>query len=145
MSNLKFRHFAGGCDYKNMNVAVYNDTSDTDLRVMIAESSGDELCRKTIMADEYAELREQWSNDGKLSEDDVRITVAALEWVGAFDERSGYLGNKNAHKNESDKASSFIHARCLPGDKARWVKAAQANNKKLTEWIIETLNQAVNS
>lgn len=57
----------------------------------------------------------------------------------------GYHGNKNASKDEADKASSFIHARCLPSDKARWVKAAQSKNKKLTEWITETLNQAVNS
>jgi hypothetical protein len=54
-----------------------------------------------------------------------------------------YKGNKNAAKSEDDKAASFIHARCKSGDKAAWVKAAQAENLKLTEWIVKTLNGAV--
>lgn len=51
------------------------------------------------------------------------------------------IGNKNAVKD--DGATSFIHARCIPQDKATWVKAAQAENLKLTEWIVKTLNSAV--
>lgn len=55
--------------------------------------------------------------------------------------KSGYTGNKNAVKDEFEKASSYIHARCLPGDKAVWVKSAKAEGLKLTEWIINALNE----
>jgi uncharacterized protein (DUF1778 family) len=50
-------------------------------------------------------------------------------------------GNTNAQRGES-AATSFIHARCMPGDKAVWVRAAQAEHLKLTEWIVKTLNSA---
>ena len=52
-------------------------------------------------------------------------------------------GNQNALKDECDKASSHVHARCKPSDKAMWVKQAQKNNLKLTEWIIITLNEKI--
>jgi len=57
--------------------------------------------------------------------------------------KNNYIGNKNAAKSEDDKSASFLHARCKPGDKAAWVKAAQSENLKLTEWIVKTLNSAV--
>jgi predicted HicB family RNase H-like nuclease len=50
-------------------------------------------------------------------------------------------GNQNARKNAADGSSSTIVARCKPGDKAAWVKAAQANGVKLTEWIVSALNE----
>jgi hypothetical protein len=139
-SNLKFRHFAGDAHYKAMNVAVYGDDNDPDRRILIAEKSGDPLRKTDITKSEYAELRDQWTDNGRIPDNDVRVTVSALEWIGAF-EKSGYTGNQNASKDEAEKASSFIHARCLPADKARWVKAAQANGVKLTEWIVSALNE----
>ncbi len=50
----------------------------------------------------------------------------------------GNKGNKNAIKDDS--ATSYIHARCKPSDKAMWVKCAQAEGLRLTEWIVKTLN-----
>jgi predicted HicB family RNase H-like nuclease len=50
-------------------------------------------------------------------------------------------GNQNAAKPDTEKLSSTIVARCKPGDKAAWVKAAQANGVKLTEWIVSALNE----
>lgn len=51
-------------------------------------------------------------------------------------------GNTNA-KRGTESATSYIHARCTPTDKAGWVKAAQSENLKLTEWIVKSLNNAV--
>ena len=51
-------------------------------------------------------------------------------------------GNQNAAKADTDKAASFIHARCTPADKAGWVHAAQRDGLKLTEWIVKILNTA---
>jgi uncharacterized protein (DUF1778 family) len=51
----------------------------------------------------------------------------------------GMTGKRNAAKDDSS-ATSFIHARCKPQDKAIWVRAAQAEGLKLTEWIVQRLN-----
>lgn len=51
-------------------------------------------------------------------------------------------GNTNAQRG-TEAATSYIHARCTPQDKAEWVRAAQAEKLKLTEWIVKTLNSAV--
>lgn len=59
---------------------------------------------------------------------------------GASFEPHWYNGNKNAAKD--DGATSFIHARCKPSDKAKWVKASQSEGLKLTEWIVKSLNSA---
>lgn len=48
-------------------------------------------------------------------------------------------GNKNSQKS-GDPATSYIHARCTPGDKAKWTLAAKADGVKLTEWITKKLN-----
>ena len=50
--------------------------------------------------------------------------------------------NTNAQRG-TEAATSYIHARCTPQDKAGWVKSAQAENLKLTEWIVKTLNSMV--
>lgn len=51
-------------------------------------------------------------------------------------------GNKNAAKNPEDKSSAYLHIRCMPDDKNKWTKAAQADDLKLSEWIVATLNKA---
>lgn len=51
-------------------------------------------------------------------------------------------GNSNAQKKDSEKALSYIHARVKASDKAQWVKNAQNEGLKLTEWITKTLNNA---
>ena len=48
-------------------------------------------------------------------------------------------GSKNAQKGDA-VASSFLHVRVTPRDKAGWVKAAQASGLKLAEWVVKTLN-----
>ena len=50
--------------------------------------------------------------------------------------------NKNAVKDEADVASSFLHVRVVPRDKAAWVRAAKRRKQKLAEWTTETLNRA---
>lgn len=49
----------------------------------------------------------------------------------------GQKGNQNAVKDEG-KATSHLHIRVTPEQKAAWVKAAAG--KKLSGWVIETLN-----
>jgi predicted HicB family RNase H-like nuclease len=50
--------------------------------------------------------------------------------------------NQNAVKDVADKATSFLHVRAVPRDKAGWVKAAKRSRRKLAEWVTETLNSA---
>ena len=50
--------------------------------------------------------------------------------------------NQNAAKEDAQRASSFLHARVVPGDKAAWVKAAKREGKKLAAWVVDTLNSA---
>jgi predicted HicB family RNase H-like nuclease len=50
--------------------------------------------------------------------------------------------NQNAAKGEADKATSFLHVRAVPRDKAGWVKAAKRSSKNLAEWVTATLNSA---
>lgn len=50
--------------------------------------------------------------------------------------------NQNAVKDESERASSFLHVRAVPHEKAGWVKAAKRRKKKLAEWVTATLNTA---
>ncbi len=49
--------------------------------------------------------------------------------------------NQNAVKDDRDKALSTVQFRCKREDKARWVKQAQKEGMKLSEWIISKLNQ----
>jgi len=57
-------------------------------------------------------------------------------------QQHGNTGKRNAAKPDNDRASSYIHARCKPSDKAAWVKAAKSRGMKLTDWIVTTLNAA---
>ena len=50
-------------------------------------------------------------------------------------------GNKFNQKGD-DPATSFLHARVTPRQKAGWVRAAQRENMKLTEWVIRELDRA---
>ena len=49
--------------------------------------------------------------------------------------------NQNALKDDDQKASSFLHIRAHPRDKAAWVKAAKRQQQKLAAWVTETLNR----
>ena len=82
-----------------------------------------------------------------------KAVACAIQWCRDSDGQLGYWGpngaivqphffngNRNAAKDDADKALSYIHARCRPEDKVRWVKAAQAKKLKLTEWIVLQLN-----
>ena len=51
-------------------------------------------------------------------------------------------GNTNAQIGE-EPSTSFIHARFTPTDKANWVRAAQSEGLKLTEWIVKHLNKSI--
>lgn len=52
------------------------------------------------------------------------------------------LNNQNAVKDEAELASSFLHIRAVPRDKAGWVKAAKRSRMKLAAWVTATLNEA---
>lgn len=54
----------------------------------------------------------------------------------------GMTGQQNAIKAD-EPASSVLTVRVTPHDKARWVKTAQHNGLKLSEWVIKTLNGAL--
>lgn len=82
-----FRHYAGGCDFGKLNVAVYVPGDDDTKRILVVESEGDAIMPEiTISAEEYKTLQEEWTEEYKLSADDVRITVAALKFCGAIDD-----------------------------------------------------------
>lgn len=49
--------------------------------------------------------------------------------------------NQNAVKGD-EAATSFLYIRATPGDKSRWVRAAQRRRMKLSEWVVEKLNGA---
>jgi predicted HicB family RNase H-like nuclease len=49
-------------------------------------------------------------------------------------------GNQNAAKSDQEKATSTLICRIHPTTKAQWVKAAQKDGKKLTQWVTDTLN-----
>lgn len=51
-------------------------------------------------------------------------------------------GNKNATKPEADKATSWIQMRVAREEKARFVRQAQNENMKLTEWALKHLREA---
>lgn len=55
--------------------------------------------------------------------------------------KHGMTGHQNALKAD-EPASSVLTVRVTPSDKAQWVKAAQRENLKLSEWVIKTLNGA---
>ena len=57
------------------------------------------------------------------------------------EDKKGNFGNQYGRKDPELKAESYIHARCLTSDKSRWVKTAQSQGMKLTEWIVSTLNK----
>lgn len=56
---------------------------------------------------------------------------------------SGYIGNKNAVKQQEIKAESILNIRCKTADKAAWVRAAKKEESKLTEWVIKNLNASL--
>ncbi|SFM42193.1 hypothetical protein [Nitrosomonas communis] len=58
-----------------------------------------------------------------------------------MDNQHGNTGKRNAAKPEDQKATSTLIVRCLPSDKASWVKASQLEGLKLTDWVIKTLNE----
>ena len=48
--------------------------------------------------------------------------------------------NKNAQKG-NERASSFLHCRVMPKDKALFVKMSMREDLKLCEWIMNTLRK----
>jgi hypothetical protein len=57
-----------------------------------------------------------------------------------IDDDHGNKGNQHARKPMEDKATSFLHVRCSPSDKAGWVRAAKGG--KLAQWVVKSLNEA---
>lgn len=53
----------------------------------------------------------------------------------------GMTGKQN-RMNGEEPASSVLTVRVTPHDKAHWVKTAQHQGLKLSEWVIQTLNGA---
>ena len=52
------------------------------------------------------------------------------------DKPHGNTGNKNASKG----MDSHLNMRCRAADKTAWAKKAQLAGKKLSEWVIDRLN-----
>lgn len=52
--------------------------------------------------------------------------------------------NKNATKAESGKSSTWLQVRCTPAQKNGWNRAARADGKTLSKWVIESLEQKKN-
>jgi hypothetical protein len=103
---------------------MINDDDEFRDLIQIAKN-----CNETVA------IKWQRSTDGQVAYWSPNGASLAPHWF------NGYLGNKNAAKDDADKLSSSITARCNPNDKARWVKAAQADGAKLTDWIIRALNE----
>ena len=61
-----------------------------------------------------------------------------------MDKQNSIDGTKNAEKSK-DQKTSYIHAACLRSDKAAWVRESQKRGMKLTEWIVQTLNEKSDS
>jgi len=51
------------------------------------------------------------------------------------------IGNQHASKTEEEKATSTLICRINPKIKAKWVREAQKEGKKLTQWVTDTLNE----
>ena len=54
----------------------------------------------------------------------------------------GNTGNQNARKYDNPEDAATLFVRCAQEDKNSWVKAAQAEGKKVGAWVIEQLNKA---
>jgi predicted HicB family RNase H-like nuclease len=52
-------------------------------------------------------------------------------------------GNQHAKKYSANERNAKLHIGCAQADKNAWVKAAQAEDKKLGVWVIEQLNNSV--
>lgn len=52
----------------------------------------------------------------------------------------GNKGNRNAAKTDDDKLLSRYHVRVATEDKAKWIKAAQREGVKLSQWVVKNLN-----
>jgi hypothetical protein len=50
----------------------------------------------------------------------------------------------NQYAAKDDPATSFLHIRATPREKARWVRQAHAKHpsRKLAPWVTDTLNNA---
>ncbi|MGZ8220055.1 MAG: hypothetical protein ACXWT0_00255 [Methylobacter sp.] len=49
-------------------------------------------------------------------------------------------GNQNAVKRDDEKATDFLHGRCKPTDRLKWLEAAKKKGMKLMPWVVATLN-----
>ena len=52
-------------------------------------------------------------------------------------------GNQNASKPEEEKLTSFLYIRAHPAHKSAWVRTASKQGKKLSVWVTETLDKAI--
>jgi uncharacterized protein (DUF1778 family) len=59
----------------------------------------------------------------------------------AAQKRPKSAGNTRAQKG-SEAASAVLHIRCTPTQKNAYVRAAQADGKKTSEWALAHLDQA---
>lgn len=78
----------------------------------------------------------------KFSQNGGRQTDLAAPSTGMRIELHMSAPFKNQFAVKAITASSHLHLRCEPGEKARWVRAAQRARKKLAQWTKDTLNRA---
>lgn len=55
------------------------------------------------------------------------------------DKKHGNTGKQNAKKD--NPLETGFSGRCLKSDKAKWVKKAQNEKVKLSQWMVSTLNK----
>lgn len=102
---------------------------DADSEVRAIEAEREKLSH---VRDELGLIGVPFDNhDAELYALDRRLDYEILEL-------HGNTGNQNASKEKN----SHLHMRCRASDKAAWVKQAQRENLKLTEWVEKTLNAA---
>ena len=50
-------------------------------------------------------------------------------------------GNKNARKDDADRADAHLHIRVKHADRAGWMERAKAEGLSLSRWVIQKLNR----
>lgn len=83
MITYPFMHHVAQCFLAGKTVVVYGDGQIRQLRAEHVDS-GQQVARTrevTITRAQYEALRDEWTEDGALAADDVRITERALEFL----------------------------------------------------------------
>ena len=77
-TQFEFSHFVADADLNRRNVVVY---ANSEQRALRAESNGKAISvTKYMTKEEYADLREKWTDNGRLYDNDANVTQRALAY-----------------------------------------------------------------